>query len=608
MRFCVSRCHSGGLWAALATALLLAGTRPVQAQQLTHDPVESLRQVLKTAPLDPARNPQEVADRRAAISARLAQLRGVGDMRRALLLHEWLDEDQDPQVASVDRTARNDLVRRLYDALKAMLDRGSPTARLAAATMLSEVGVSIRGMTTEAGPDTRGFARTLAPELARDTAEGTPAVRVAAARALGSINPDPAVATPALARMIDDEDPALRRAAAGALARMVREVTQLIPSRGKNVSGIQATPAEVVKTGAAIVPLAAHGVNDRDAGVRRASIDAILQAATAMTDLLPGSRDIQVGSEERVDVEPVAQALGEAAPAVGRALDDPDPSVRVAACRGLEDIANARLRLARRRGETTLPAPAKDTGAGPRGDAAPPGAFYLASVQQPGQTDTDRLRRALGRTLPDVSQAVSDPDVRVRLAALEYLEMLGPDAAPAAPAVIKALSDRNLFVRWAAARTLGKMGPVDVEDSVPALAKLLFDPDLDVRLVASTVLEHYGSAARAAVPALSRASGTGDAEARIAALRALDAVGPAAEAAVPAVTRALRHPDVRVRRTAAEVLGRFGPAARSAEPALRRTLSDDDADVRRAASDALLNILSEGGDELGRPRPAGEGR
>jgi HEAT repeat protein len=375
---------------------------------------------------------------------------------------------------------------------------------------------------------------------------------------------------------------------------------------------VEVAPREVVAIGAAVVPVAARGLTDSDAEVRSLSLEAIQQCASALGDLLPSpegraamGRDVTggrpargVGDEEFVtDVTALAHALDQLGPALGQALADPDPRVRILTCRALEDMAVARDRMARRAGEggtlPTPPAPKPPAGTPMRG-AALTDETPSVLVAQAAPTDA-RSDRPLTKGQPEILRALArrlrDPDWRVRLGALDVLEILGPEAKPGARAVARATTDRNLFVRWAAARTLGKMGPVDVDEVVPALARLLNDPDLDVRMVSAGVLHRYGPDAGAAVPALARRVGAGDVEVRVAALQALDAIGKAAEPAVPAVSAQLDHPDVRVRRAAAEVLGGLGPLARGAEPALRRALTDPDHDVRQAVSDALLNIL-----------------
>ena len=54
---------------------------------------------------------------------------------------------------------------------------------------------------------------------------------------------------------------------------------------------------------------------------------------------------------------------------------------------------------------------------------------------------------------------------------IDALEMLGDQALPAVPALTRALADPDLFVRWAAARTLGKMVPADFFDEVQRLLR-----------------------------------------------------------------------------------------------------------------------------------------
>jgi HEAT repeat protein len=186
---------------------------------------------------------------------------------------------------------------------------------------------------------------------------------------------------------------------------------------------------------------------------------------------------------------------------------------------------------------------------------------------------------------------LKDTDVRARRGAIDVLEALGPAAAPAGAALVQALHDSDQFVRWAAARTLGKISPVQADTAVPGLGRLLADLDLDVRLAAAMALERYGPAARAALPELIRAMRASDAELRVAAMRAVAVIGGVqAHAAIPALTDGVTDADSRVRQVAAEVLGNFGPAARKAVDALNQALQDTDPDVQRAAGEALLNI------------------
>ncbi len=130
--------------------------------------------------------------------------------------------------------------------------------------------------------------------------------------------------------------------------------------------------------------------------------------------------------------------------------------------------------------------------------------------------------------------------------------------------------------------------------AVPALAKMLFDPDFTDRLAAAATLETLGAYAEAAVPDLGRAVHYGDVENRVAALYIIQSIGPErSKSLIPSVTDALKQDDARVRRAAAETLGKYGPLARdpATVAALRRAMGDSDQEVRINASEALLEVL-----------------
>jgi HEAT repeat protein len=594
--------------AALAGLLYLGS--PLRG---ANDPIEDLRRDLRVRVFDPRQNPEALTARRKALTSDIEQLRGVGDMRKAVMLNEWLDQDQEAAIANIDRTLREGLLQKLQQTLRDTMKSGDPTARLAAATMIGEMGISIRGSTGANNlPDPGGFSRSMAPDLANLVEhDPDPAVRSAAAQALANINPPPQVAAGAIRALLQNSNPVLRRAASSSLMTLMQRIIQINPVRGKNILGVEASPVEIVQTGRAALPVAAIGITDPDPQVRRDSADTFRLAGVALLDMLPSADDRRIvmpqspgkpdtlGIPETTPevVRPLAAALLAQAMTVARASRDPDAGVRLRACQALEDMATARQRITGKGGsDITFPPPGGDDGGSSRLDTRHE---YVSFAR--AQTQPQTAAQVIEATLKTVPRDLRDPDVAIRLAALDYLEMLGPDAAPAAPAIIAAFQDPNLFVRWAATRVLGKIGPVNLNESIPALARLLSDPDLDVRVTAATVLEHFGKDAAPAADALARVVNRGDAEFRIAALRALQAVGPRAADHVPVIVVALRHPDERVRRAAAIVLGRLGPAASAAEPALRMALSDKDAEVRKDASDALLDIIPTAPSEPPRP-------
>ena len=79
-------------------------------------------------------------------------------------------------------------------------------------------------------------------------------------------------------------------------------------------------------------------------------------------------------------------------------------------------------------------------------------------------------------------------DLKARLQALQRLGRLGPRAAPAVPALLAGLSDRDPKVRKDTADVLHRIGP-PARPAVPALVSALNDPDSGVRAAAAWALQ-----------------------------------------------------------------------------------------------------------------------
>jgi HEAT repeat protein len=569
---------AGCLVAGAAVVMGLAlfwWNRPAQSQGTPADVVEELRRALKA----PAR---DLAARDASLQKRVEALRTINDLRRALLLLEWRDEDPEDGIAAVDRPHRAMVARRFALAVREVLERGDGTSRLAVLHVLAEMGSRVR----DVGART-ALTRGLGPEVARLTRQEDPRVRETAARALGWMLPDPAAACPALGELLQAREASDRLAAADGLLNLLRMTSQLVArSRGTTVPEV--TRAEAISMACAVVPVAAGAMADQHAGVRRLCVDAVGVAAVILSKLVPDlrpSEDATDLQEDRKGVEedltaltPLIQVLKEQVPALTRALGDSHAEVRLLARVALEegDVANARLRALRQ------PVQA-ETAASDEGPARP---VRPAGLSSPRPQTEDLETKVAG-----LVAGLSDKDVRARRAAIDVLETLGAAAASAAPALVKALADPDRFVRWAAARTLGKIAPLQAEAAVPALGRLLEDIDLDVRLAGITALERYGPASATEVAALLRVVPVGDTEVRIAAMRVLRAVGPEARPAIPILTAALADDNARIRQTAAECLGAFGMAAQESLDEVRKLLGDRNPGVRKAASAALLAIM-----------------
>jgi HEAT repeat protein len=569
-----SRSHFRITGACLIVLLVLA-----YADAAPPDPVEGLRDALRL-PVRDSGNKAERDYREANLQKRVKALKTIDEMREALLLQEWRDEDRDNLVAAVDMTVRGQLAQRFLNSLLTVLAKGTPLRKQAAAAMIGEIGPTIR----ESG-SRKGLLSPLAPDLVKRFDDEDGGVREAAARAVGLIYPDPDVAAPALAKLLTHKDAATRRAAAEGLANLVLTMEHM--TRGRQSAGVEATTESVTQTALAVVLQAGGGLKDTEAATRRSCLEAIQRSAFLLTEQVPDPpaditfppADRKPNKEEQGEINqykqtveaertlllPLARALNAAAAVVSQALADDDLVAVETAGRALENMAEAREKLRRR--AASVPAAGRGNGA--------------------DTLDEDPLKTGMQGSVPALAKLLGHKDVRRRLAAIYVLETLETDATPAVDAVTKALEDANPFVRWGACRVLGKVRPQVAAQAVPVLAKLLDDETGDVRITALAALEHYGPAAKEAVPALAAAVAHKDATMRVPAIRTLALLGKEANEATPALVKALSDADAEVRQAAARALGKLGPPE-AAAPALRKAMRDPDAGVRRAASAALL--------------------
>ncbi len=131
-------------------------------------------------------------------------------------------------------------------------------------------------------------------------------------------------------------------------------------------------------------------------------------------------------------------------------------------------------------------------------------AFLKSTLLLAGWRQPPAEPRYKGLPLTKWIEQLQDKDALVRQEALEALATLGSKAAPAAPAVVKALDDPIPAVRMAALNALGKLGPA-AKEAVPVLTRGMKDRNMEYRLAAIRVLGTIGTAARDAVPAMAEA-------------------------------------------------------------------------------------------------------
>jgi RNA polymerase sigma factor (sigma-70 family) len=545
------------------------------------DPLEAFRQALKEGGEDKGIDPKVLEYRKANLQKRAQDLRRIGDLREALALEGWRDKDKDKDVAAIDGPVRKEMIERFTRDLRKALDKGDQPTQLAALSVIGEVGIAIQGETEKSTVTTD-----LIPDVVRLVRGPAGPVREAAARTLGKINLEPKEAPNALGELLINGDVAGRRAAAEGLASSLRIVLSKATSRSA-ARTVELDRPELLVMAEQGTRMASFGLHDEDAVVRRFCLEAMQAAAPLLAELgevrsrdLPApGRPFSDEDQRRIDqyltevatatkeIRPLAQAVNAVVDGMAKSLDAKDHAVCLAACEALEEIANARLRL------------------------LPQAQAVVLYAKAPKQKTPEDLLDQVRVAVPGLIALLSHKDVRIRLAAIYALETMETEAASAAEAIAKCLDDANPFVRWGAARALGKMAPKGATAAVPALAKHLEDENNDVRVTAIAALERFGPAATEAVPLLvGELNRTKDVAMQQQLIRALSAMGKEAGQAVPALITALKDSDQQVRVAAARALGKLGATAKPARPALLETLKDKDAEVRQAAAEALLAI------------------
>ena len=99
------------------------------------------------------------------------------------------------------------------------------------------------------------------------------------------------------------------------------------------------------------------------------------------------------------------------------------------------------------------------------------------------------------------------------------------------------------------------------------------------------------------IPGLVESVNDKDAEVRVLAISLLDVAGDAAKEAVPVLVRAVADDDQLVRVAAAHCIGKFGPLAVAAVPSLLPWLKDDHEYIRLLAAITILRVAPASGKE-----------
>jgi HEAT repeat protein len=169
------------------------------------------------------------------------------------------------------------------------------------------------------------------------------------------------------------------------------------------------------------------------------------------------------------------------------------------------------------------------------------------------------------------------------------LSVLSGDPA-AVPVLAELVGDEDHYVRLWGAMTLNQLGP-QAAAAVPALVRALErgDDGGNYSLVCGTLARMAGQVPEAD-RAVERALGNDDQSLRLTASLAVGIAGQDGAPVLPLLRRALRHERWQVRSGAADALGDMGAAAEPAVPDLKEALRDERIDVQVSARVSLSLI------------------
>ncbi|MFC1581968.1 HEAT repeat domain-containing protein [Planctomycetota bacterium] len=182
------------------------------------------------------------------------------------------------------------------------------------------------------------------------------------------------------------------------------------------------------------------------------------------------------------------------------------------------------------------------------------------------------------------------PDPLVQLKAVEALFGFREEGGVAVPFVIQAVRNKNRLFREKARSMVGYVSRAP-EESVPALVKLLEDPDPEVRLLTAKAIDRMSFNGRAAIPALKRAVKDQDSRVREAAISALGRMQDSKKSTLQLLIDQLKDEDPKLRIASLRAIDNLRERAKTAVPAIINLfLNEKDPAVRRAAVSCLMGI------------------
>jgi HEAT repeat protein len=379
-------------------------------------------------------------------------LQNIREKREAFLLSEWRDQQPDLPASVADRKVRASLGDKIASEYHAVLQSQDQQKILLLLERLPDL--------SRQAEDSVLVAKLVPVETRR-----------VALVSLARIHADADLMLPLLTELIRDPIPEIRLASAESIDTLLRLQLPGSLARGTN-HPVHLRREALSKHAAKLIPVALFSLKDSQSQVRILSSDTLRLTASLFSSMIsdPGqslagidpSEIRRLMQTEWAELDPLLQVWKTHLPALSSGLVDRNSQVRLNCQRTLDELAGIRIKRLR------------------QGEAL-------------GVDFPDVLADPIRQTLPTLVEALRDPDIRVRRAAIDVLEGLGTLASPASREITTHLDDADPFVRWACLRALGAMGPDALKSAEPKIRAMVQDPDPDVRKSVETCMRRLGS-------------------------------------------------------------------------------------------------------------------
>ena len=493
--------------------------------------------------------------------------------------------DRLADLAVDDPKAVDALVELLRDRANAGPGKSTP-AGIASVREAAAVALLRAGPPGEAALKERGLA-----PLREGLADKDPAVREHSAHTLGLLGPLARPAAGSVQRLLSDPDPRVREVAYEAVAAIgttdVPALAALLNSSDK----------EIARRAAEAVALLTEAPADAAGSFARAlqsDDEAVRLAGGNGLAVAPPANPTRQTAEGLVAA--IKKAYPEQADPQFNRIDGPEAvywralakcgKVAVSPTADLLAHTNAVVRMLAARTLPELGPDAKD--AVPALDKALNDPF--ANVALEVACTLTRLGEKGENVAALVKAALASPERRVAAAAVEAVGRMGPAGRSLVPLAVAQLNSPLPESRYAAVWLVGRMPPTEAVAYLPALAKLLPDPEAEVRGKVAAVLEALGPAASPVAETVGKqVAAEPDELVRDQFVDALREMGPGAKPAVPGllplVTDAKASASLRAKAVAA-VVG-ADPGSPQVAAAVTQAAADADLSIRLASAAAL---------------------